>query len=259
MADLGMLRRRHIRTFRQLLNGLLLCPAVARCGRLGGAIRSGLTHWPPQFGQRRGEVGDGKGAKNTCCGPVAALRCKRAANTSFKTRPLASHSPRLAQDPTSFQTVTTTDFALTGPIRHGCLELARHKRQHEQGQFAKGCVRPLPRPEAPVHLGSQGATVPALCPGKRRVHRPFAAPNGPASPAVSQCQQQQQQPHPWSEPRSIQLDRGESHRARLRRRGCRHAHEFGQRALSPSRFSPMVSKYDLRSSPPAQPHLLWRD
>lgn len=200
LADLGMLRRRHQEgspSFSQR-------PAVACCGLLGGAIRSGPTHWPPQMGRAAGGGGRSKAPKTHAAGLwQAVLASGKDADGSFNTSspciPFAT--PCTTSD--FIPTATATDFALTGPIRHGCLERARHKRQHEQGQFAKGGVRPLPRPEAPMHLGSQRAPVPAVCPGKRCVHRPSAAPDGPTPPAVSQCQQQQQQPHPWSEPRSI--------------------------------------------------------
>ena len=193
-----MLRRRHqegSRSFSQRPG--LLWPAWR-----GNPQRAYALATPD--GEGGGRWGKVKGAKNTCRRPVASRACKRQRRRRvFKTSspciPFAT--PCTTSD--FIPTATATDFALTGPIRHGCLERARHKRQHEQGQFAKGGVRPLPRPEAPMHLGSQRAPVPAVCPGKRCVHRPSAAPDGPTPPAVSQCQQQQQQPHPWSEPRSI--------------------------------------------------------
>jgi len=129
------------------------------------------------------------------------------------------------------------------PIRHGFLEHAR--QQAEQEQSTKGCLRPLPRPKAAMHLGSQGAAMPALRKGEHRVHCALAAPHGPPTAAPSQCQQ----PHPRPERGPLRLVRGEPPRARLGRRSERHAHGLSQPALSPARLSSVVSTRESHCGP----------
>ena len=66
------------------------------------------------------------------------------------------------------------------------------RQQYGQSEFTESCLRPLSRAETSVQLGSEGAAVPALREGERRVHHPSAPAHGPPTETTASQSDKQQ-------------------------------------------------------------------